>query len=102
MEKEEDETNESTTVSKDADKAAKGVDSVTDYHEDREGVDTSKLDLSSFTVTKEQQTIISVVIKDEDVTVLVNELEITKGEAETMLRRNLGSIEKTLTSFIRG
>jgi HYPK UBA domain len=98
----EDEEETTTTNNKELDKAAKGVDSVTDYHEDREGVDTSKIDLSTFAVTKEQSNIMSVVIREEDVATLVNELEITKGEAETMLRRNLGNIEKALMTFIRG
>ena len=86
--------------SKDQEKAAKGVDSVTDYYEDREGLDSSKIDLSKFTTSKEQSAVYSVTIKDSDVNILVEELEISKGEAEYMLRRNEGDLEKAIHSFI--
>ena len=46
--------------------------------------------------------LLSIVIKAEDVKLLESELEITKGEAEAMLRRNEGDIEKTLKAYIRG
>ena len=87
-------------LNKEQEKAAKGVDSVTDYYEDREGLDSSKIDLSSFTSTKEQTSIVSIIIKDEDVNILVDELEISKGEAESLLRRSEGILEKALNKFI--
>ena len=89
-------------MGREADKADKAVDSVTDYYEERDGIDSSKIDLSSFSQSKEQTTLASVLIRDQDVAVIVDELEVSKAEAESMLRRNAGSVERTLTSFIRG
>ena len=64
-------------------------------------IDTSKVDLSALQTAAKAE-MLSVVIKTEDVKLLESELEITKGEAEAMLRRNDGDVEKTLKAYIRG
>jgi hypothetical protein len=89
-------------MGRDADKADKAVDSVTDYYEERDGIDSSKVDLSSFSQSKEQALLASVVVREEDIATLVEELEVSKVEAESMLRRNGGSAERTLIAFVRG
>ena len=80
--------------------AAKATDSVTDNVVEKE-IDTSKVDLSALQTAAKAE-MLSVVIKTEDVKLLESELEITKGEAEAMLRRNDGDVEKTLKAYIRG
>ena len=64
-------------------------------------IDTSKVDLSALQTAAKAE-MLSVFIKTEDVKLLESELEITKGEAEAMLRRNDGDVEKTLKAYIRG
>ncbi len=64
-------------------------------------IDTSKVDFSSLQTAAKAE-LLSVVIKADDVKLLESELEITKGEAESMLRRNEGDVEKTLRAYIRG
>ena len=64
-------------------------------------IDTSKVDLSALQSAAKAE-MLSIVIKAEDVKLLESELEITKGEAEAMLRRSDGDVEKTLKAYIRG
>ena len=64
-------------------------------------IDTSKVDLSALQSAVKAETL-SIVIRAEDVKLLESELEITKGEAEAMLRRSDGDVEKTLKAYIRG
>ena len=86
-------------ATKEQDKEAKGVDSVTDFYEEKE-IDQSKIDLSNFANEFKETDIIQ--ISDQDVNSLVEELEISKEIAVTMLRKNGGSIQKSILSFIHG
>ena len=86
-------------ATKEQDKEAKGVDSVTDFYEEKE-IDHSKIDLSNFaTEVKETN---AVQISENDVNYLADELEISKEVAISMLRKNGGSVQKSITSFIHG
>lgn len=43
-----------------------------------------------------------IAIKEDDVETIVEECEITKVEAENLLRKNDGDLVKALTAYIRG
>ena len=84
-------------------KEAQGVNSVTDYVEDKEVVDASKAQNSVSSLTVASTTAGSPAIirnSQEDIIALVDELEVTKDVADSMLRKNGGSLKRTLQSFV--
>ena len=95
---------ETEVADKEQQKAAKGVDSVTDYVEEKAHAgDAAKaqsaisaLSSSSATVAADS----SLVIKDEDWKLLVDECDLTREQAEALLRKNNCDIQKAMIAFI--
>ncbi len=90
-----------SVVTKDKEKEAKGVDSVTDYVEDREDNVLGSA-LNSLAQTKDSTSSSDVQISQADLLLVVGELEVTKEKAESMLRRHGGSSATVLRLFISG
>jgi len=92
----------------DAKKQADSLEKVTDRHEERE-LDDAKmlqafqsLDRSSIIQEQEKKEELSkVVIKEEDVTFIVEQMEVDKSTAERTLRRNKGNLTQALEALIR-
>mmetsp|Transcript_15718 Transcript_15718/g.15855 ORF Transcript_15718/g.15855 Transcript_15718/m.15855 type:complete len:94 (-) Transcript_15718:245-526(-) len=84
---------------------AKGVDSVTDYVEEREDVDVGKATqgLSSLAAANASDASAPTIrISQEDITVLTEEIEVTKDVAERMLQAYGGSLKAALTAYVTG
>jgi len=93
----------------DAKKQADSLEKVTDRHEERE-LDDAKmlqafqsLDRSSIIQEQEKkkEELSKVVIKEEDVTFIVEQMEVDKSTAERTLRRNKGNLTQALEALIR-
>eukprot|EP01036_Dinobryon_divergens_P047277 gene47277-63360_t len=84
---------------------AKGVDSVTDYVEEKEDVDMSKATqgLSSLVAANNPDESVSAIrISQEDISVLTDELDITKDMAERMLQTHGGNLKAALSAYVNG
>eukprot|EP01041_Mallomonas_annulata_P009235 gene9235-19154_t len=105
---------------------AKGVDSVTDYVEEKEDVDMSKATqgLSSLVAANNPDerfddfhsfakiilliyvpliiSVSAIRISQEDISVLTDELDITKDMAERMLQTHGGNLKAALSAYVNG
>jgi len=89
-------------MSKEKEAEARGVDSVTDFHEEKEAdAALAQENLASLNKAKGTEET-SIVILPDDVALLEAECELTKEAAEALLRRHSGSISAALTAFIKG
>lgn len=87
---------------KEQEKEAKGVDSVTDYVEERED---SKLQegLSSLAASNQNvASIAAVQISQADIQLVCEELELSREMADALLRKNGGVVKDALLSYVRG
>eukprot|EP01040_Poterioochromonas_malhamensis_P018215 gene18215-21209_t len=75
-------------------RAVKGVNSVTDFVQEKEATDVSKA-VSALETLKDvvsNETVENITLKEEDVKLLVDECEITKEQAENLLRSQKGNL----------
>ena len=93
-------------MAKESAKAANQLETVTDFHEDA-ALDaqksTSALEALSVAQAQEQQDEdldMSITISPEDLTTIMDQLEVDKEEAEKALRRNGGSVVAALRAII--
>mmetsp|Transcript_11103 Transcript_11103/g.11964 ORF Transcript_11103/g.11964 Transcript_11103/m.11964 type:complete len:123 (-) Transcript_11103:150-518(-) len=85
-------------------RAAKGVNSVTDFVQEKEATDVSKA-VSALETLKDvvsNETVENITLKEEDVKLLVDECEITKEQAENLLRSQKGNLTEALRYYLQG
>jgi len=94
---------EEKRMNKEKEAEARGVDSVTDFHEEKEA-DAAKAqeNLASLNKSAAENESVAVVLQPDDVAALEQECELSKEAAESLLRRNGGSLPAALAAFIHG
>eukprot|EP01036_Dinobryon_divergens_P024182 gene24183-32609_t len=91
-------------VSKEKQKEAKGVDSVSDYVDEKEtstDVAAVSMALGNFESSM-QKKVQTVNLREEDIKMITDECEISKDAAEALLRNYNGNIEEALRAYISG
>lgn len=89
-------------MSKEKDKEKAGVDSVTDYVEET-AADSEAASSSLSGLREASSSATSVVtIDSKDVDLIVEECEITRPQAEALLRRHNGNLLQSLEACVRG
>lgn len=83
---------------------AQGVDSVTDFVQEKGAADTGKLQaaIGSIGAVKGAAVAAAVVLNESEVKVLMDECEITKEAAEQLLRKNGNELRTAMLAFARG
>jgi NACalpha-BTF3-like transcription factor len=81
--------------------AAKNIDSVTDYVEEKEDANLAS-NLTSIVAASRTDDAPLLKISREDIMLVAEELEIGKEEAERVLRNNGGDVKTALINFIDG
>eukprot|EP01031_Cornospumella_fuschlensis_P039141 gene39141-47620_t len=92
-------------VSAEKRREAKGVDSVTDYVQEKSAADEGKLQSALGAITSVNDVSSSstaAVIKEEDVKSLVEDCEISREQAEALLRKHEGNVRAAMTHFATG
>mmetsp|Transcript_25102 Transcript_25102/g.37007 ORF Transcript_25102/g.37007 Transcript_25102/m.37007 type:complete len:91 (+) Transcript_25102:47-319(+) len=82
-------------------KQAQNIDSVTDYVEDKDDANLQS-GLSSLAAKTAVTSTPDIKISRDDILLIANELEVSKDEAEKMLRKFSGDVKSALSSFISG
>lgn len=91
-------------MNKEKEAEARGVDSVTDFHEEKEA-DASKAQANLESLNKkaaETEAATAVVLQADDIASLEQECDLTKETAESLLRRHGGNLSAALAAFIHG
>ncbi len=99
-----DATTSVAVVSKAKQQEQKGVGSVTDFVAEVEGTGdkASASDIVKLLSSRAQKNAaVEITVDDKDVCVLVNECDITKNAAETLLRAHGGVLKDALIAFLR-
>jgi hypothetical protein len=88
-------------MDKEKEKAAKGVDSVTDFVKENE-VDNAQAEASLKAIQSNMQIQQNISIAPEDIARIADECEITNIAAEQLLRKYGGQTKDALRAFIKG
>lgn len=93
-------------VDKDAAKAAKATEAVTDYHFEKESRNiqaaTEAMNSLPTVESKKAAATFTCTIADEDVTSIMEECDLAREEAEPLLRKAEGSLQKAMEIFVSG
>ena len=88
-------------MDKEKQREAAGVDSVTDYVEEKEASGTKAQEsLSQLSNTVEAQHVL--ILTKESVDLLMGECELTRQQAEKLLTKHQNSLNDAITDYIRG
>ena len=93
-------------VNKDAEKAKKAADTITDFVREKEG-DLKKAAaaistlVDSTTSKKKDELMFEGNIRDDDVLVIKDECDLSKELAERLLRKNEGDVKKAMLAYLR-